>query len=146
MFNEKLKKRIKELERDRDEYKQMYWDECKKRTDDYSDLMNKISELLKGYESIDKYKLFEMNFVDCSYAHFNNQGYLMTTEQIPTFEEFFKKFIDTLPFDKRPDFYNEIKPIIRKYITSERELFNLDICMKDKISIYKPKLKKSDKK
>lgn len=146
MFNEKLKKRIIALERDRDEYRELYLMECKKRTDDYSDLMNKISELLKGYESIDKHKLFEMNFVDCSYAHFTNQGYLMTTEQIPTFEEFFKKFIDTLPFDKRPDFYNEIKPIIRKYITSERELFNLEYCMKDKISIYKPKLKKSDKK
>jgi len=157
MFNKKLKEEIRIQKEKIEKLKEKNEDLYRHLTDTYhckidnlEDHIIKIKELLKGYESTEKILDNRIWSYDVALSdEFSNDCYLktdtgrlLTSEYIPTFTEFFRDFINIIPFEKRPDFYREVKPIMRKYITSEKDLFNLEMCMKNKETIYKPKLKK----
>jgi hypothetical protein len=108
----------------------------------------KIKELLKGYEFMNKFNgLNGYNITavldGCNHSiPVDCQGYLMTDQYIPTFEEFYKKMIDKIDSDKRLEFYKDLKPVFKKYITDERDLRDLENCMLESFKLYKPNMKK----
>ncbi len=120
----KLQQEYNIIQKYKDRLQQNYNNILEKQSNNLENTYSKITELLSEYE------LIRNNFGDEFGIISDVACYVVTKEQVPTFQEFMNQFISELFVNDKIKFYEDVKPILLKYIKDEKKLKQLDLCIK----------------
>jgi len=104
--------------------------------------VHKIRELLDKYEFIHDSLYMVHDASNCLQIPVDLGNRLITTETIKSFQNIVTDGMENMNVIDKQRFYGEIKGLFRKYIKSERDLRDWQLCFKDITKIPELKLKK----